>query len=167
MQAEADASWGLDCGATRRVFGIANTASLARELEPVRDPKRLEAGDVFIEGARGGRFGHAVLVLDVAESASGERVFSIAQSYMPAQDIHVLVNPGEPRLSPWYRATADGSLVTPEWSFPPGLQALPNRVSLAVTSRQTGRRDTEASNAVRAHAPCVAYSSERSGSRRQ
>jgi hypothetical protein len=44
----------------------------------------------------------------------------IAQSYMPAQDIHVLVNPAEPRLGPWYRATADGSLVTPEWAFPPG-----------------------------------------------
>lgn len=42
--------------------------------------------------ARGGRFGHAVLVLDVAESASDERVFLIAQSYMPAQDIHVLIN---------------------------------------------------------------------------
>jgi hypothetical protein len=120
MQAEADSSW---TGLRRyldRVFGIANTASLARELRPVDDPKRLEAGDVFIEAARGGRFGHAVLVLDVADNAAGERVFLIAQSYMPAQEIHVLVNPAEPRLSPWYRALADGSLVTPEWAFPAG-----------------------------------------------
>jgi hypothetical protein len=64
--------------------------------------------------------GHAVLVLDVAENAAGQPVFLIAQSYMPAQDVHVLLNPGEPSLGPWYRAPADDSLETPEWSFPTG-----------------------------------------------
>jgi hypothetical protein len=103
-----------------RVFGIANTASLSRELRSVAQARQVEAGDVYIEAARGGRFGHAVLVIDVAADAAGERLFLIAQSYMPAQDMHVLVNPGERGLSPWYRTTADGSLRTPEWDFPAG-----------------------------------------------
>lgn len=102
-----------------RVFAFANTASLARQLVPVGDPLRVEPGDVFIESARGGRFGHAVIVVDVAERADGRRAFLLAQSYMPAQEIHVLRNPRDPS-TPWYEATADGSVETPEWSFGPG-----------------------------------------------
>ena len=42
------------------------SASLARELRPVGDPRSVEGGDVFIQG---GHPGHAVLVVDVAERA--------------------------------------------------------------------------------------------------
>lgn len=117
-QAAADATWQGFRSYLDRVFNLANTASLARELKPVSDPRTIEPGDVYIESARGARYGHAVLVLDVAENARGERVFVIAQSYMPAQSIHVLINPAQSALSPWYRVPADGSLETPEWSFP-------------------------------------------------
>lgn len=103
-----------------RVFGIANTASLRREMLTVTAPLEVEAGDVYIQGASGGFFGHAVLVLDVAENAAGERRFLIAQSYMPAQDFHVLRNTAEPALGSWYRPTVDGGLRTPEWNFPAG-----------------------------------------------
>jgi len=58
--------------------------------------------------------------MDVAENADGGRVFLLAQSYMPAQEIHVLKNFGEPTLSPWYVFDKDGELDTPEWSFEPG-----------------------------------------------
>ncbi len=102
-----------------RVFGIANTASLRRELWPVADPLQVKSGDVFIESARGGVPGHAVLVVDVAENPAGERVMMLLQSYMPAQDMHLLGNLQQPSLSPWYRPRADGSLHSPEWSFPP------------------------------------------------
>ncbi len=95
------------------LFIYAGSASLERELEPVADPARLEVGDVFIQG---GAPGHAVLVLDVAENNRGERVFLLGQSYMPAQDFHILKNPAEPE-SPWYRARSRGELNTPEWSF--------------------------------------------------
>jgi hypothetical protein len=100
------------------VFAFANTASLKRQLVPVADPLRVEPGDVFIQGATAGGFGHAVIVVDVAERADGRRVFLLAQSYMPAQEIHVLKNPRDPQ-SPWYEPTADGSLETPEWTFGP------------------------------------------------
>ena len=72
-----------------------------------------EAGDVFIQG---GFPGHAVLVADVAEDAGGRRVFLLLQSFMPAQDVHVLANPTSPG-TPWYPALANGDFDTPEWRF--------------------------------------------------
>jgi len=97
------------------VFDYAGSFSLARELEHVPDPRRIQGGDVFIQG---GFPGHAVLVVDVAEDARGRRAVLLAQSYMPAQEIHVLRNPRTPD-SPWYVIDGDGPLMTPEWTFPP------------------------------------------------
>lgn len=89
-----------------RVFMYAGTRSLARDMTPVRD---LRIGDVFVQG---GSPGHAVIVVDVA--VSGDRtIFLLAQSYMPAQDIHVLRN-GD---SPWFEVDPGRDLVTPEWTF--------------------------------------------------
>lgn len=94
-------------------FRWAGTASLSKELVSVLDPRRVEIGDVFIQG---GFPGHAVLVADVAENAKGKRVFLLLQSYMPAQEIHVLFNTAE-NPSPWYSAEDPGALQTPEWVF--------------------------------------------------
>jgi hypothetical protein len=110
-----DASYGSFRRYLDVVMSYAGTASLAKELTPVRDPRRVEPGDVYI---RGGFPGHAIIVVDVAEAADGRRLFLAAQSYMPAQDPHVLRAPGSPH-TPWYEASADGALATPEWSFPP------------------------------------------------
>ncbi len=96
------------------VFAYAGTVSLARELQgvPGDDP---EIGDVFIQP---GRPGHAVIVVDRAiDSASGRKAFLLAQSYMPAQELQVLHNPNDSRLSPWYAAGFGDTLVTPEWTF--------------------------------------------------
>jgi len=95
------------------VFTYAGTISLRRELIHVADPARIEPGDVFIQA---GSPGHAVIVLDVAQNHGGERVFLLGQSFMPAQDFHVLVNPGADG-SPWYTVQPDRPLVTPEWRF--------------------------------------------------
>jgi hypothetical protein len=95
------------------VFTYAGSASLARELVPVPQVQGVEPGDVFIQG---GSPGHAVLVVDVAERAgSRERAFLLAQSYMPAQDVHILRSPGRP--DPWYVTDFGDELVTPEWTF--------------------------------------------------
>jgi hypothetical protein len=96
------------------VFVCAGTWSLEKELTTVDDIKEIRAGDVFIQG---GFPGHAVIVVDVAENREGERVFLLAQSYMPAQDIHILRNPGAE--SPWYPARKAARLQTPEWLFEP------------------------------------------------
>lgn len=98
------------------VFNYCGTHSLSKELKPVADVGQIAAGDVFIHG---GFPGHAVLVMDVAENPkTGEKLFLLAQSYMPAQQIHLLVNPNDNAISPWYRLKkADKWLKTPEWTF--------------------------------------------------
>lgn len=97
-----------------KVFTYAGSSSLSRELKNVAD-EPIEIGDIFIQG---GFPGHAMLVVDVAVKAStGARVFLLTQSYMPAQQIHVVVNPNDADLSPWYQAPIPAQLRTPEWSF--------------------------------------------------
>jgi Domain of unknown function (4846) len=98
------------------VFTYAGSHSLEKELRPIEANERLEPGDVFIQG---GFPGHAVIVIDVARNAAGETVLLSAQSYMPAQDMHILVNPTDATLSPWYRDVRTAPLSTPEWTFPP------------------------------------------------
>jgi hypothetical protein len=97
------------------VFTYAGTRSLERELCAVPDSNKLRVGDVFIQG---GFPGHAVLVVDAAvRRRDGRTAFLLAQSYMPAQEIHILKNPENPRLSPWYALDFGAVLVTPEWIF--------------------------------------------------
>lgn len=96
------------------VFAYAGTYSLERELKPVA-PEDIAIGDVFIKG---GFPGHAVLVADMAEhEATGEQRFLLLQSYMPAQDMHILKNPAAADGSAWYATPVGDRLVTPEWVF--------------------------------------------------
>ena len=97
------------------VFMYAGTLSLSKELKP-KKIENIEIGDVFIYG---GSPGHAVLVVDLAvNSITGDKAFMIAQSYMPAQQIHVLKNEGNAESSPWYLLSEIGEeLRTPEWVF--------------------------------------------------
>jgi hypothetical protein len=41
----------------------------------------------------------------------------LAQSYMPAQDVHILKNPAKWRSTPWYELDFGEELRTPEWTF--------------------------------------------------
>jgi hypothetical protein len=52
-----------------------------------------------------------------AHPRTGEKLFLLAQSYMPAQDVHVLKNPVDPAFDPWYRLAFGDTLYTPEWTF--------------------------------------------------
>jgi hypothetical protein len=98
-----------------RVFAYAGTYSLERELR-AGNVEDIAIGDVFIKG---GFPGHAVLVADLAiNRATGEKRFLLLQSYMPAQDIHVLKNPSNADGSPWYQTDFGEELATPEWTFP-------------------------------------------------
>ena len=95
------------------IFAYAGTLSLEKELKSV-NLKELKIGDVFIQG---GSPGHAVIVVDVAKDKNGNIIFLLAQSFMPAQDIHVLINPNNKDLSPWYSNSFEDELFTPEWTF--------------------------------------------------
>ncbi|WP_345049231.1 DUF4846 domain-containing protein [Hymenobacter glaciei] len=97
-------------------FGYAGTLSLSRELRLVPLPQ-VQPGDVLIHG---GSPGHAVLVVDVAENpTTRQKYVLLAQSYMPAQNIHVLRNIDAPGLGAWFAvpAPAEAQFDTPEWTF--------------------------------------------------
>ena len=96
------------------VFGWCGSASLEKQLKPVSDISSIEIGNVFIKG---GFPGHAMIVMDVAVNKKGEKIFMLAQSYMPAQDIHIVKNPMDEELSPWYRVSDAEIILTPEWKF--------------------------------------------------
>lgn len=95
------------------VFAYSGTLSLVKELESVQVDE-MEIGDVFIIG---GSPGHAVIVVDLATNEIGEKIFMLAQSYMPAQQTQILINPNDKKISPWYRLKAGEQLITPEWTF--------------------------------------------------
>ncbi|MCP4214156.1 MAG: DUF4846 domain-containing protein [bacterium] len=98
----------------RIIFSYAGTYSLSKEMQAV-SLEEMQPGDVFIQG---GFPGHAVMIVDMAENKStGKKIFLLVQSYMPAQDIHVLINPNNTQLNPWYRTDFAGNLKTPEWTF--------------------------------------------------
>ena len=99
------------------VFAYAGTLSLEQELESVA-VQDLQIGDIFIQG---GSPGHAIIVVDMIENtATGEKRFLLAQSYMPAQETQVLVNPMDNKISPWYSSNFGDTLQTPEWTFSSG-----------------------------------------------
>jgi hypothetical protein len=96
------------------VFTYASTLSLNKELMAV-DKNHMKIGDVFISA---GSPGHAVIVVDMAiNESTGEKLFIMAQSYMPAQDIQILVNNEDKEISPWYSTDFEEILLTPEWKF--------------------------------------------------
>jgi hypothetical protein len=99
----------------KKIFMYAGTLSLSKELSPVAY-NDLQAGDIFIQG---GSPGHAVIVVDLAvDTNSGKKIYLLAQSYMPAQDIQVLKNPMNKNLSPWYELDVNTTIIkTPEWTF--------------------------------------------------
>jgi len=98
-----------------KVFMYCSTRTLEKQLLP-KPLDKIDPGDVLIKG---GAPGHAMIVIDVAEDAGGRRIYLLAQSYMPAQEMHIVNNPGDNGLSPWYRAnySSAGVIDTPEWTF--------------------------------------------------
>lgn len=95
------------------VMAYASTLSLEKELKPV-DIEDIKIGDVFIIG---GSPGHAVIVVDMAINDDNEKIFILAQSYMPAQQTQILINPMDEDISPWYSLKGKEKLSTPEWTF--------------------------------------------------
>ena len=113
---------GLDSGYTEfrnyldTVFMYAGTQSLEKETQAAAW-SAMRPGDMLVQG---GSPGHAVLVADMAVNRqTGETIFLLLQSYMPAQEMHILKNMTD--SGPWYTLSQeDNGLETPEWSFSKG-----------------------------------------------
>ena len=94
------------------IFNYAGTASLSKEMNAIAISD-IRIGDVFIKG---GFPGHAVIVVDMATNGN-KKVFLLAQSYMPAQELQILLNPNINNRVCWYTVNNLSTLETPEWTF--------------------------------------------------
>lgn len=94
-----------------KVFNYSSTLSLDKQLKS-KAAIDLAIGDVFVKG---GAPGHAVIVVDKCINAKGEVKFMLAQSYMPAQDLQILV--GDDGQTPWYDLNFGENFYSAEWTF--------------------------------------------------
>src|SRR5450432_663361 len=86
----------------------ANNVSLATRATRVEDPKDLAPGDFFLQ-TRGK--GHAIVVLDLAQKPTGERVALLGQAMQsPAQSFHV-IRLG--RETAWFSMRPPSPVLTP------------------------------------------------------
>lgn len=95
------------------VFMYAGTRSLRFDSEPVTG--ELQPGDFLVAP---GSPGHAVLVLDIAENADGDRLALIGQGFMPAQEFHVVRDDHAGVVDGvWFVLPPNpyGSIKTPSW----------------------------------------------------
>lgn len=100
------------------IFNYAGTYSLSQELQ-TQNVENIQAGDVFIVG---GFPGHAMMVMDIAKNKNGKTIFLLSQSYMPAQNVHIVKNFNDEKstLGCWFSADYGEVLNTPEYVFPKG-----------------------------------------------
>ena len=75
--------------------------------------KNIKPGDLFIVG---GFPGHAISVIDVIVNKYGDKKYMLAQSYMPAQEQQILLNPIK-KNSVWYDLHKTKNIITPEYIF--------------------------------------------------
>lgn len=97
------------------VFSYCGTYSLALQSKPVQSFKEMQLGDMLVKA---GAPGHAMMVGDVAiHNKTGKKIYLLIQSFMPAQDMHIVKNLHKPELGPWYEADADQLIMTPGFTF--------------------------------------------------
>ncbi len=100
------------------VFTYAGTISLDKETRRLGTDETLEPGDILITP---GSPGHVVIIVGHAKKANGKNIYLLAESYMPAQSIHIVTNPYNSSISPWYelKPTTD-PVTTARFSFARG-----------------------------------------------
>jgi len=98
-----------------QIFNYAGTLSLSRELKSI-PLEQISPGDILCTG---GSPGYAVMVMDVAiDKETCEKIFLLGQGGTPAQEMHIIKNPKNRSLSPWYKVSDIGNVIrTTNWVF--------------------------------------------------
>lgn len=96
----------------RHVFDVANTYSLDQEMA-LRRLSDIQPGDVFVYPANSQRYGHAIMVADVAQHPeTGSKAVILVEGFLPARSIHVMRNWHDSHNSPWFILDEDGGCLT-------------------------------------------------------
>lgn len=96
------------------IYMYSGTQSLYDELPEVSTVDEIEVGDMLIYP---GSPGHVIMVVDKAENENGENLFIFAQGNTPAQSVHMLKNPNDSDISPWYVIEMGAYLEIPTYYF--------------------------------------------------
>lgn len=88
------------------IFNYAGTISLHKETKQVLKTSDLKTGDILITP---GSPGHIVFIAGVSQNKKGEKLFLLGEGFTPAQSIHLLSNPFNKNISPWYDLDVDAS----------------------------------------------------------
>lgn len=81
------------------IFNYSGTISLNKETTPVTKNADLKTGDILITP---GSPGHVVFIAGVCINKEGKKLFLLGEGFTPAQSIHLLSNPFDQNISPWY-----------------------------------------------------------------
>ena len=81
------------------IFNYSGTISLNKETFPVKKTSDLKTGDILITP---GSPGHVVFIAGVSQDKNGKKLFLLGEGFTPAQSIHILKNPFNKEISPWY-----------------------------------------------------------------
>jgi Domain of unknown function (4846) len=98
-----------------QVWSAANTRSLFGQMHSIALAD-MRIGDALI--VTGNPYGHAIMIIDECiNEKTGKKMYMLAQSYMPAQEMQILINPQNQDQSPWYSFDESNDIITPEWDF--------------------------------------------------
>ncbi|SFI07159.1 DUF4846 domain-containing protein [Halpernia frigidisoli] len=99
------------------IFRYAGTISLNKESEQITNNEDVKVGDFLIKP---GSPGHSVIIVGISKNISGQKLYLLAESFMPAQDIHILINPVNKKISPWYELDVNSAqTITAKYIFKP------------------------------------------------
>lgn len=96
------------------IYTYAGTQSLFEELPSINKISELQIGDMLIKP---GFPGHVVMIADIVENNVGERLFALIQGNTPAQSIHIIKNPKNTDISPWFNLEIGAPLQIPTYYF--------------------------------------------------
>ena len=99
------------------IYNYAGTISLTRETKPVNSTEHLKTGDILIIP---GSPGHVVFIAGTCENKKGKKLFLLSEGFTPAQSIHLLKNPFDEEISPWYDLDVNSEKInTARFTFTP------------------------------------------------
>ena len=96
------------------IYTYSGTLSLYNELPKITSSNKLQVGDMLVYP---GTPGHIIMIVDEAKNENGEKRFILAQGNTPAQSVHMLKNPNDNSINPWYTLELGSYIEVPGYYF--------------------------------------------------
>ncbi|MDB5203704.1 MAG: hypothetical protein JWQ27_3113 [Ferruginibacter sp.] len=99
------------------LYNYAGTISVYKETVARTADAQISTGNILISP---GSPGHVAIIVGKAVSGKGKAVYLLAEGYTPAQSVHIINNPWDETISPWYElSVADEAINTARYRFNP------------------------------------------------